>query len=100
MRANFRIAAVGLLVVAGAVTAIAQNQVQIPTDPADTRIPRNSRVFIVPSGGFEQYLAAALRKKSVPLLIVTEREAADFEITTTNEQKEAGWARIIFTGIL
>lgn len=86
--------------VAGVHAAVGQSQVQIPTDPADTRIPRNSRVYIVPSGGFEQYLAAALRKKSVPLLIVTDREAADFEITTTNEKTEAGWARIIFTGIL
>jgi len=54
----------------------------------------------VPSDGFEQYLAAALRKKSVPLLIVTDRDGADFEITVTHEQKEASWARILFTGIL
>lgn len=100
MRAHFRIAAAAFLLLGCAVSAFAQAPAQIPTDPADTRIPRNSKVYIVPSGGFEHYLAAALRKKSVPLLIVTEREAADFEVTTTNEKKDASWARIVFTGIL
>lgn len=73
---------------------------QIPADPADTRIPKDSKAYIVPADGFEHYLAAAFRKKSVPLLIVTDRVAADFEITVTHEQKEASWARIIVWGIL
>ena len=101
MRANSRIVFILILMlIAGATAAIAQNQLQTPPDPADTRIPRNSKVYIVPTEGFEQYLAAAFRKKSVPLLIVTERDAADFEITTTNEKQEASWARIFVWGIL
>ena len=100
MRANFRTAAVTFLIIAGAVGAIAQTQVQIPTDPADTRIPRNSRVYIAPADGFEQYLAAAFRKKSVPLLIVVDREAADFEITATHDRQDATWARIYVWGLL
>jgi hypothetical protein len=71
-----------------------------PMDPADTRIPRNSKVYIKPADGFEQYLAAAFRKKSVPLLIVIDRDAADFEITVTHEKREASWARIFVWGIL
>ena len=66
------------------------------SSPADTRIPRNSRVYIAPMDGFESYLAAALRKKEVPLTMVTDREQADFEITGTHEKKNAGWAKTIF----
>ena len=71
---------------------------QTPAAPADTRIPRNSRVYIAPMEGFETYLAAALRKKEVPLTMVTERDQADFEISGTHETKNAGWAKTIFMG--
>lgn len=68
------------------------------------RIPRNSKVFIGnfytegdnDNRGFQSYLAAAMRKKDVPLLIVTVREEADFEISGTSERKKAGWAKTIF----
>ena len=68
------------------------------------RIPRNSKVYIgrfskegdSDKKEFESYLAAALRKKEVPLLIVTVREEADFEIAGTSERKKAGWAKTIF----
>ncbi len=68
------------------------------------RIPRNSKVFIGnfyqegdnDNRGFASYLAAALRKKEVPLLIVTVRDEADFEISGTSERKKAGWAKTIF----
>lgn len=70
---------------------------QNPTlTPADTRIPMNSKVFLAPMDGFETYLAAAFRKKGVQLIMVTDREQADFEITGTHEKKEAGWAKTIF----
>lgn len=68
-------------------------------------IPRNSKVYIAPMKsedaskpveGFETYLAAALRKKSVPLLIVVDRDQADFEIVGTADKKGAGWAKKIF----
>ena len=100
MRGNFRIVAVAILLLASAVSAGAQTQDQTSTDPTDTRIPRNSKVYIVPGDGFEHYLAAALRKKSVPLLIVTDRDAADFEITTTHDRQDASWARIYVWGLL
>lgn len=98
MRANLLIVALAVLVLATGQVANSQNQSQAPTEPTDTRIPRNSKVYLAPMDGFEQYLAAALRKKSVPLLIVVDREAADFEITGTHEMKEAGWAKTIFLG--
>jgi hypothetical protein len=69
---------------------------QVGNAPADTKIPRNSKVFIAPMDGFETYLAAAIRKKEVPIVMVTDRDQADFEITGTHEKKDAGWAKTIF----
>jgi hypothetical protein len=66
----------------------------VPED--EKHIPANSKVYIAPMEGFENYLAAAFRKKNVPLTIVAEKEFADFEITGTSETKKAGWAKTIF----
>lgn len=63
-----------------------------------TFIPRNSKVYIAPMDGFETYLAAAIRKKEVPIIMVADRDAADFEITGSHEKKNAGWAKTIFMG--
>lgn len=68
------------------------------------RIPRNSKVYIgrfskegdSDKKEFENYLAAGMRKKEVPLLIVTVREDADFIIEGTSDKKKAGWAKTIF----
>lgn len=84
--------------------SVAQEQTQqekpatLAPSPADTRIPRNSKVYIAPMDGFENYLAAAFRQKEVPLVIVTEPDYADFTITGTHEKKSAGWAKTIFMG--
>lgn len=75
-----------------------------PSDPFQARlIPRNSKVYIAPmisedankpqAQGFESYLAAALRKKDVQLLIVADPAQADFVIEGTADQKGAGWAK-------
>jgi len=84
------------LAITGARATHSQTQGIAPTDPADLRIPRNAKVYMVPMDGFEQYLAAAFRKKSVPLLIVVDRDLADFEISGTHEKNEAVWANTIF----
>jgi len=72
-------------------------------------IPRGSKVYIEPfvaetdekkAQGFETYLAAALRKKNVALLIVTDIEQADFVITGSADRKGAGWAKKVFFGDL
>ena len=80
-----------------------------PDDPFRARlIPRNSKVYIAPTKnedpnkpgaeGFESYIAAALRKKDVPLLIVADRSQADFIIEGTADQKGAGWAKKVILG--
>ena len=103
MRNRLKVAALlvmAVFVAAAAISQAAYSQKQdspaVSEQSTDTRIPKNSRVYIAPMGGFEQYLAAAFRKKSVPLVIVTDRDQADFEITGTHEVKEAGWAKTIF----
>ena len=77
-----------------------------PDDPFKARlIPKNSKIYIAPimpedpnnlkAEGFEHYLAAALRKKNVPLIIVADRSLADFIIEGTANQKDPGWAKKI-----
>jgi hypothetical protein len=74
-------------------------------------IPRGSKVYISPfrnesaqegktPAGFESYVAAALRKKKVPLLMVSDPRDADFVIEGTADKKGAGWAKKIFFGDL
>jgi hypothetical protein len=94
-----------LLLLFAASTATAQTYPdKPPDDPFQARlIPRNSKVYIAPikpedpdnlqAEGFESYLAAALRKKNVPLLIVADRSQADFIIEGTANQKGGGWAK-------
>lgn len=82
---------------------IVQAPMQVPTDPFEAQyIPRNSRVYIAPFKsedtqkpveGFESYMAAALRKKNVPLIMVNDRSQADFEITGSADKKGAGAAK-------
>ena len=86
--------------------SVGQALTQAPGDPFEAQfIPRNSRVYIAPFKsedsekpveGFETYIAAALRKKNVPLIMVTDRSQADFEIVGTADKKGAGWAKKVF----
>jgi 3D (Asp-Asp-Asp) domain-containing protein len=64
-----------------------------------TYIPAGSKVYVNDirgMNGFENYLAAAIKKKKVALLLVTDRSQADFEINGYAENQKAGWAKIIF----
>ena len=62
----------------------------------DYKIPAGAKVYIEPMEGFETYLAAALEKKKVPLVVVSKREEADYEIKGVAEKQKAGWAKTIF----
>lgn len=67
---------------------------------SETLIPSGSKVFVARMEGFETYVIAALAKKKTPLLVVSKREEADFEIVGNSESQKAGWAKIIFgTGL-
>src|SRR4051794_3566006 len=58
-------------------------------------IPQGAKVFIAPMNGYETYVKAALEKKRVPLVIVEQREQADFEIAGSAESQKAGTAKKI-----
>ena len=74
-----------------------QNLSNDSTTSTDTKIPANSKIYINPmEDGFETYVTAAIQKKKVPLLIVSNREQADFEIKGSVEKQKAGWAKTIF----
>lgn len=75
----------------------------VPTDPfLAMRIPVNSKIYIAPFKsedtsnpveGFETYMAAAIRKKGVPVIMVADRSQADFEIVGSADKKGAGFAK-------
>jgi hypothetical protein len=54
-----------------------------------------STVFIEPMGGYETYLAAALMKKHVPLVVVTDKDKAEFVITSTISHKDAAQPGVV-----
>jgi hypothetical protein len=49
-------------------------------------IKSGSAVYIEPMNGYETYFAAALAKKHVPLIVVTDKGKADYIITSTVSQ--------------
>jgi|SRR5271157_972129 len=62
-------------------------------------MPAGARVFITSmEGGFDTYLAAGLVRKKVPLIIVTDKSAADFEISGVSASEKANWAKMLFAG--
>lgn len=76
-----------------------------PTQPAaevrvtDSKIPKGSKIYIAPiEGGYDIYLAAAIHKKEVPVVIVTDRSKADYEIAGVSASERAGWAKMLFMG--
>lgn len=61
------------------------------------KIPIGSKIYVQPMDGFGSYIIAAIQKKSVPVVVVADRENADFEITGNAESQKAGWAKILLT---
>jgi len=62
------------------------------------QIAPGSKVYIEPMNGFETYMAAAIEKKKVPLIVVSDETVADYVITGNAEHQKAGWAKVVFTG--
>lgn len=81
------------------VSALGQSQPPALKVDGDTTIPKGARFFIGPiEGGYDIYLSAAMYKKEVPIVIVTDRSKADFELSGVTESEKAGWAKTIFLG--
>lgn len=98
MRMSNLLSACGL-VLCLATIAFGQDERTQLTQDADARIPSGARVFIgAVEGGYDIYLSAAMHKKEVPIVIVTDRSKADFEMSGVTESERAGWAKIVFWG--
>ena len=48
--------------------------------------------------GFDTFISAAIFKKQTPLVVVTDRSKADFEMSGVSESDKAGWAKMLFIG--
>jgi hypothetical protein len=69
---------------------------QEPAKPT-AAIPKGARIYVAPiEGGYDIYLTAAIQKKQVPVIVVTDRSKADFEIAGVTESEKAGWAKMFF----
>ncbi len=63
------------------------------------KIESGSKVYVAPmEGGFDISLVAAIVKKQVPLVVVTDKTKADYEISAISESDKAGWAKMLFLG--
>ena len=78
-----------------------------PTPTASTRQPSTpvgvpahfgpgAKLFLQPMNGFETYLAGAILKKKVPVVVVDDPAKADFIVTGVSDEAKAGWAKTIF----
>jgi len=50
-----------------------------------------AKVFLEPMGGFEELLSHELAKQKVPIVLVQEREKADFVMSGEAHLKQHGW---------
>ncbi|MGH9684406.1 MAG: hypothetical protein ACRD4S_12450 [Candidatus Acidiferrales bacterium] len=62
------------------------------------RLTPGATVYIVPNGGFEDSLSAAIAKKKVPVTVVEKESAAQFKVESTIDFKKGSTARAIFLG--
>lgn len=61
-------------------------------------IPAGSRVFVNADDGFDTYLAVALQKKKVPLVVVAEKELADYELQGIATHHQPGLLQSVLLG--
>ncbi len=82
----------------GFVLAVVLQTLPVMFAQPQPKIPPGSKVYIQPMDGLETYLAAGLAKKKVQLVVVPDRENADFEITGTTETEKVegtkGWQKV------
>jgi hypothetical protein len=63
------------------------------TEKTEKKIPANSKIFLAPMGGFEEDLKAAIQSKKVPVVLVTDKDQADYEIAGTSDTEKASTAK-------
>lgn len=62
-------------------------------------VPAGARIYVAPMpNGFETYVVAGLEKKKVPVVVVIDRDKAEYELSGVSESDRAGWAKMLFLG--
>ena len=59
------------------------------------QIKSGATVFIEPMGGYETYLAAAIAKKQVPLVVVTDKTKGEYVIASTVTQHASSHPAVV-----
>jgi len=59
------------------------------------QLKSGSTVYIEPMEGYETYLVAAFLKKNVPLVVVTQKDKADYTITSSVSQRAPGTPAVV-----
>ena len=91
------IASLGLALM---LAASAAGQEGKSVEQSSRAVERGSRIYIAPiEGGFDTFLAAAIIKKQVPVVVVTDRAKAEYEISGIANTERAGWAKMLFMGV-
>jgi hypothetical protein len=67
----------------------------VPTFAQSPHIPPNATVYIEPMDGYETYLAAAIAKKQVPLVLVADKSKADYLITSTVSHRTSAQPAVV-----
>jgi len=99
MRTIRAFTAIFVLLLAGAAvcqTEAASKDTTKPLGQQRSLIPSGSRIYIeTMDNGFDKTLAAAFIKKHVPLVVVTDKATADYDLSgTTSETKHKTGAKI------
>jgi len=80
-------------------TSTARPQAEKGVNPSPKKVERDSKVYVAPmEDHFDTYLIAGIMKKQVPVVIVTDKSKADYEISAVSESDKAGWAKMLFLG--
>ena len=66
-------------------------------NPNAKPIPAGSKIFIAPIvGGYENFIAAGILKKKVPVVLVNDRSKAAYEVSGVSQSDKANWAKMLF----
>jgi hypothetical protein len=67
----------------------------VPAAPLGPVLAPGAKLFLEPMGGFEQFVSDAIVKKKVPVVVVKEREKADFVMSGEAHVKKPGWKGVV-----
>lgn len=75
--------------------AVAQSESQA----SSMVIPPSAKLFVAPMPDkFDEFIRAAIENKKVPVVVVANRDEADFELTGYSETQKASTAKKLITG--